>query len=168
MTTWGIDIGVRSLYVARIEGGKLDLFSHKSLKIHQQQRYVELSMLRAWLGQFPPAGTWWAEEPPLAGSRNLQTFLHLSQVSGVVACSVPATLVPVAEWKKGTIGNGGASKERVSGWLSATHPAFFAACEEDQNLIDATCIALYGQSKQKYLSLFRPQEVVASRSRTKR
>jgi Holliday junction resolvasome RuvABC endonuclease subunit len=146
MTTWGVDLGVRSLYVARIEGAEIDLYSHNTLKIHKQERYVELSILREWLGGLGLSGSWFAEEPPLAGSRNLQTFLHLSQVSGVVACSVPATLVPVSSWKKGTIGNGSASKERVSGWLRTTHPAFFAACEEDQNLIDATCIALYGQA----------------------
>jgi hypothetical protein len=146
MTTWGVDLGVRSLYVARLDDGDLSLHSHNSLKIHQQPRYVELSMLRAWLGTFSPTGSWFCEEPPLAGSRNLQTFLHLSQTSGVVACSVPAVLVPVSSWKLVTIGNGNASKELIAGWLAARHPAYFEACAGDQNLIDATCIALYGQA----------------------
>ena len=146
MTVWGIDLGVRSLYVARIDSGKLDLFCHNNLRIHKQPRYVELSMLRAWLDQFPPTGTWWAEEPPLAGSRNLQTFLHLAQVSGVVCCAVPATPVPVASWKLGTVGNGAASKELVARWLYRCHPDYHRQCGGDQNLVDATCIALYGQA----------------------
>lgn len=145
MTTWGIDLGVRSLYIARIDDSGLALYSHNSLRIHKQERFVELAVLRQWLGTFTPEGRWLVEEPPLAGARNLQTFLHLSQVSGVVACCTPSTLVPVSSWKKGTVGNGSASKERVSGWLRTTHPTFFAACKEDQNFIDATCIALYGQ-----------------------
>jgi Holliday junction resolvasome RuvABC endonuclease subunit len=145
-SVWGIDLGVRSLYVAHITGKSIELFSHHSLRIHQQPRYVELSMLRAWLGQFSPTGSWYCEEPPLAGARNLQTFLHLSQTSGVVACSVPACLVPVSSWKLGTVGHGNASKDDVARWLRATHPTLFEACAGDQNLIDATCIALYGQS----------------------
>jgi Holliday junction resolvasome RuvABC endonuclease subunit len=144
--TWGVDLGVRSLYVARIDGDELELFAHNSLRIHEQDRYVELSVLRAWLGMFSPAGTWYTEEPPLAGARNLQTFLHLSQTSGVVACCVPTALVPVSSWKKGTVGNGSASKDLVARWLSRRHPAFFEACAGDQNLVDATCIALYGKS----------------------
>lgn len=146
MTVWGIDLGVRSLYVARLDDGNLDLFCHNSLRIHKQDRYVELAMLRTWLGNFPPAGRWYCEEPPLAGSRNLQTFLHLAQVSGVVACCTPATLVPVGLWKKGTVGNGAASKDLVSRWLQRRHRGYFDQCGADQNLVDATCIALYGQT----------------------
>jgi Holliday junction resolvasome RuvABC endonuclease subunit len=146
MTVWGIDLGVRSLYVARIDDDGIQLFSHKSLVIHEQERYVELSILRQWLQQFSPTGRWFAEEPPLAGARNLQTFLHLGQVSGVVGASTPAFNVPVSSWKKGTVGNGSASKDLVSRWLHRRYPAYFKACAGDQNLVDATCIALYGQS----------------------
>jgi hypothetical protein len=141
---WGIDLGVRSLYVARLVDGDLSLHSHNSLRIHEQDRFVELSILRQWLGLFPPAGSWYVEEPPLAGARNLQTFLHLAQVSGVVACCTPAVLVPVSSWKKGTVGNGAAGKELVAKWLRARFPRFYDQCDGDQNYIDATCIALWG------------------------
>lgn len=148
MITWGVDLGVRSLYVARLEDGDLSLYSHNSLLIHKQPRFVELTMLHTWLAAFPPEGAWYAEEPPLAGPRNLQTFLHLSQVSGVVACSVPATLVPVGSWKKGTVGNGAAGKGLVADWLRARFPRFHDQCGGDQNFIDATCIALWGSVDQ--------------------
>lgn len=143
-SVWGLDLGVRSLYVAHIDDGRLSLYSHNSLRIHKQPRYVELAVLREWLGSFSPAGSWFVEEPPLAGSRNLQTFLHLAQVSGVVASCTPATLVPVSAWKKGTVGNGAAGKELVAHWLRARFPDYYRQCDGDQNLIDATCIALYG------------------------
>ena len=149
MTVWGIDLGVRSLYVARIEDDHLDLYSHNSLTIHKQTRSAELRTLLQWLQPLwlmGGEGSVFCEEPPLAGARNLQTFLHLSQTSGVVACAIPTTLVQVSSWKHGTVGNGSASKDLVSRWLLRRHPAFAEACAGDQNLVDATCIALYGQT----------------------
>jgi Holliday junction resolvasome RuvABC endonuclease subunit len=148
MISWGVDLGVRSLYVARIDDSGLTLYSHDSLKIHKQDRSAELQALSHWIQPLylmGGLGLVYAEEPPLAGARNLQTFLHLSQVSGVVACSVPTTLVPVSSWKKGTVGDGAASKDLVAGWLLRRHPAYSEACRGDQNLVDATCIALYGE-----------------------
>lgn len=142
---WGIDLGVRSLYVARIEDGALDLYSH-GLKIHKQSRGEELSELSYWLTHTLGEGQVWIEEPPLAGPRNLQTFLHLSQTSGVVgAVAGPnARYIQVSSWKHGTVGNGSASKELVANWLRRSFPQWHKACEGDQNYIDATCIALYG------------------------
>lgn len=145
LSIWGIDLGVRSLYVARIEDGVLDLFSHK-LRIHKQSRGQELLELSNWLADILGTGQVWIEEPPLAGARNLQTFLHLAQTSGVVGAVAgdAAQYVPVSSWKKGTVGNGAASKELVANWLRRSFPIWHKSCEGDQNYIDATCIALYG------------------------
>jgi hypothetical protein len=144
MTVWGFDLGVRSLYAARIEGGSLDLFSCK-LVIHKQDRWEELYALAQWIKGLGIDGPSFIEEPPLAGSRNLQTFLHLAQVSGVVSAAArPSTLVPVSSWKLGTIGRGNATKDQVADWLRARHASWYALCGGDQNSIDATCIGLYG------------------------
>lgn len=149
MTIWGVDLGVRSLYVARIDGSVLTLFS-KSYRIHKQSRGDELAGLHAWLGDTLEHGPVAIEEPPLAGSRNLRTFLALAQVSGITAAAAgpEAILVPVSSWKKGTVGNGAASKDLVSAWLRRVHPDYHKACAGDQNLIDATCIALYAHMGQ--------------------
>jgi Holliday junction resolvasome RuvABC endonuclease subunit len=142
---WGVDLGVRSLYVAHISDVGLSLHS-KSLKIRQHTRGEELSILQDWLADTLGPGEVWIEEPPLAGSRNLQTYLHLSQTSGIAAATAGAraNLVPVSSWKKGTVGNGSASKELVANWLRAGFPAWHGTCQGDQNYIDATCIAIYG------------------------
>jgi Holliday junction resolvasome RuvABC endonuclease subunit len=150
MITWGVDLGVRSLYVARLDDGDLSLYSHHSLKIHRQSRGAELQTLQEWLADTLGDGQVWIEEPPLAGSRNLQTYLHLSQVSGVVGAvsGAQANYAPVSSWKKGTVGNGAAGKELVANWLRARFPRYHDLCGGDQNLIDATCIALWGSVDQ--------------------
>lgn len=149
-TVWGVDLGVRSLFVARIDDGRLSLQSHSSLRIHRQSRSAELRTLHRWLSELTALepGPVYVEEPPLAGARNLQTFLHLAQVSGVVASATPATLVPVSVWKRGTVGNGAAGKELVADWLRASFPDYYRQCDGNQNYVDAVCIALYGHMDQ--------------------
>jgi Holliday junction resolvasome RuvABC endonuclease subunit len=146
MTTWGVDLGVRSLYVARFDGEDLSLFSHNSLKIHKQSRSKELKTLFLWITDLIGTGQVWIEEPPLAGPKNIRTFLHLSQVSAVAGLVENSEYVEVSSWKRGTVGNGSASKELVARWLRAGFPRYFEQCGGDQNFIDATCIALYGKT----------------------
>lgn len=104
MSTWGIDLGIRSLYVARLDGAVLTLHS-RALKIHRSPRPVELAELLAWLRDTLEPGLVAIEEPPLAGSRNVRTFLGLAQTSGVAAAAAGpgAILVEVSSWKKGTV-----------------------------------------------------------------
>lgn len=51
----------------------------------------------------------------------------------------------VSSWKKRVVGRGNATKEDVSKWLRLRWPDFFSATRGNQDLVDATCIALYGQ-----------------------
>jgi len=145
MISWGFDLGVRSVYAARIEGGNLSLHCLNTIRIHTHERWEELYAIACWVRDLYPDGPAYIEEPPLAGSRNLQVFLHLAQVSGVVSAAArPSTLVPVSSWKLGTVGRGNATKDLVADWLRARHSGWHAQCGGDQNLIDATCLALYG------------------------
>jgi Holliday junction resolvasome RuvABC endonuclease subunit len=154
MITWGVDLGVRSLYVARLEDGDLSLYSHHSLQIHKQSRHKELKTLHVWLSDTVGEGQVWIEEPPLAGARNIRTFLHLSQVSAVAGLVEGSDYVEVSTWKKGTVGNGAAGKELVANWLRARFPRFHDLCGGDQNFIDATCIALWGSVDQSGPGLY--------------
>ena len=144
MTIWGVDLGVRSAYAAGLDGDDLTL-ACLIQRPNKTSRSHELRLLHEWaITTFAPGDAVYIEEPPLAGSRNLRVFLHLGQVSGVLASACEATLVPVSSWKKGTVGNGAASKEHVAAWLRRHHPNHHVRCGGDQNSIDATCIALYG------------------------
>lgn len=143
---YGVDLGKRSVYIAGIEGAHLFL-RKLELKIRTNTRQDELVKISKFVRDNTQDGGYlFCEEPPLAGSRNIRTALNLSQTAGVIVASTlaEASLIPVASWKKDVIGNGAADKAGVSRWLNDHHPSYFAACEGDQNLIDATCLALYG------------------------
>ncbi len=53
--------------------------------------------------------------------------------------------VNVMAWKKDIVGKGNASKDEVAAWLEVHHPDYYEQCHGDQNLVDATCVALYGR-----------------------
>ena len=86
----------------------------------------------------------WIEEA-LVG-RNTRSSLHVAVTTGAVAAglSVKAYFVPVKAWKRKIIGNGNANKGAIALWLNANHETYAEQCGDDQDLIDATCIALYG------------------------
>lgn len=53
-------------------------------------------------------------------------------------------IVSNTRWKK-ELGLGGhAKKEAIAGFIDTEHPLFTAGCRGDQDLYDATCLALYG------------------------
>lgn len=89
-------------------------------------------------------------EEPLVG-RGVRASLQLSQMAGAIMYDIGFAgksesfmLVPVTRWKQATVGKGNASKEQVKEWLIRQYPVYAAACGDSQDLIDATCIALYG------------------------
>ena len=140
---WGVDLGVRSAYAAGLAGDQLYL-ECLVLKPKKHSRSQELRLLHEWATQFLGARVF-IEEPPLAGARNIRTFLGLAQASGVLLAATGGQLVPVDTWKLGAVGRGGVSKDLVSEWLLRSHPAHHGACGGNQNLVDATAIAHYGR-----------------------
>jgi len=155
---WGIDLGVRSFYAAGLEHGELTLISRvilapKSVRAQSAaDRASELTDLYQALHDIITLGdTVVVEEPPMAGARNVRTFLKLGQVCGVVIAAASAKgadvhLVPVDTWKKEIVGKGGAPKEIVASALSVLSSRYSAQCEGNQNSVDATCIALFGRT----------------------
>lgn len=143
MTIWGVDIGVRSYYAASNDGFILEIqelkkggarseeLRHLSLSFGELVREEDLVVV---------------EEPPLAGSRNIRTALHLNQTVGAILSATPAKIVlaPVSAWKKAICGNGNAGKDDVRAWLEANHPEYHDRCAGNQNLVDATVISFYG------------------------
>ena len=86
------------------------------------------------------------EEPVVAGVRNLRSTILIAQTVGMVLTS-PAQvyLVPVSSWKKVTVGKGNAKKEEVASWLVNNHPDYAELCGNDQDLVDAGAINIYGR-----------------------
>jgi Holliday junction resolvasome RuvABC endonuclease subunit len=101
-------------------------------------------------------------EAPIVGiSKNYQTAIDIAQISGVIlSCRVRTYLVPPPAWKKTVLGKGNATKEEVAAWLKEVKPEYFRLCDGDQDLIDACCIALYGeQVSQSALDIRRSSDV---------
>lgn len=155
MTFWGVDLGVRSFHAAGLHPSYLELFAyeHPLTGLVRDQgiwdRVRELYAVGTSITPLiMPGDQVGLEEPPLAGAKNIRTFLGLSQVSGVVGVGAKhgggeVTFVPVDSWKKGTVGRGGADKELVAAWLKRTYPGYHDQCAGNQNFVDAVCIALY-------------------------
>lgn len=56
-----------------------------------------------------------------------------------------ATECSNSQWKKELIGHGRADKDTIRAWLASHHPALAEVCGEDQDLVDAHCIALWAE-----------------------
>ena len=160
---WGIDLGVRSLSLAGLDEDELTIRSITESHPHNV-RYSEVRTLAVAAATLvSEADVVFVEEPPLAGSRNIRTFLKLSELLGGLMAALPCPVhpVPVSTWKKEVAGKGSLSKDDVSLFLKQSHPGYSALCAGDQNLIDATCIALYGQqvlNRALAWSLLDPQD----------
>lgn len=150
---WGIDLGVRSIYMAGLTATGELILSKCEIKVKgsikdqpMTARAEELREIASHLRHITPQDSVYVEAPPAAGSKNLQTYGKLHQVAGVVLCNNAANseLVPVDTWKLYVAGKGGLSKELVASYLQKHFLAYSELCAGDQNLIDATCIALYG------------------------
>lgn len=118
-----------------------------TINVEKSSRWVELQALaRLFAEKIQVFDLVFIEEPPFVN--NKRTFLALGQTSGALLAASPGRsyLVPVDAWKKATVGRGGAPKDLVATWLALQHPELHELCAGDQNLVDATCIALYGKS----------------------
>ena len=86
-----------------------------------------------------------AVEYPIQGrSLNVQTTIRMSMMAGAImsVSDTPKVLITPSEWKKITVGRGNATKSEVSEWLSQQLTAAWRDTNGDQDLVDATCIAL--------------------------
>jgi Holliday junction resolvasome RuvABC endonuclease subunit len=84
-------------------------------------------------------------------SRNVNTGLSLAMVAGalIVAADEAGARVVLAEpstWKKQVLGHGGLGKSEIAEWLAREQPVLHAQCGANQDLVDACCIALFGQT----------------------
>ena len=142
---WGIDLGVRSVHLAGLDGD--DLVYIESIEVPKRVvRSLELDTLGKRATEFiDPEDDVFVEKPPFAGPRNIETFGSLHQVYGTMLSHVGGREANVMTWKHDVCGDGRADKAAVSRWLEDHHPLYSHQCVKDQNKVDAVCIALYGK-----------------------
>lgn len=134
----GIDLGVRSIHVSTQECAV-------SITVDKSERSGELRKLfTKYMEMFDTYDTVaFIEEPLVAGPRNIRTALQMAQLAGALMSVMPSYLVPVATWKKEVVGKGNATKDDVADYLRPLPE--FAYTDGSQDLIDATCIRMYGE-----------------------
>ena len=145
--TIGIDLGVRSVHISAAQACATITVGRRD---NRGDELLELKLkAESWLSnKVGPVWDAWVEEPVVAGARNLRTSLQMAQVAGVLASFEDSTThyVPVSTWKSVVVGRGNASKEDVARWLADEHPVLHALAAGSQDLVDATCLRLYGRA----------------------
>ena len=147
----GIDLGTRKAALAEFNitaRGVVTLRSCLAVYVHPTQRGKELSRLSHDVGEICAHANYVFIEEPLVG-RGVKASMQISQTAGAIMANLATRgihneLVNVKHWKKDVVGNGNASKEMIKMWLNTHHTAYDAACEGDQDKVDACCIGLFG------------------------
>lgn len=151
MTVIGVDIGYRKIAVA-VPSEKF--VSHISMKNRPGvTRTQEVAELVDFLNLIPyiDGADVFLEAPVVAGARNIQSTIKVSQTSGIIWGAIAGRAreiqeVAVSSWKLGTLGRGNATKDEVAQWVDDNHKTMARLCSRNQDLYDATCIALYGET----------------------
>lgn len=144
----GIDCGGRKIAVVSASAGFTAVYEVKP--IDYVEFYTKAPMwLRGLIGVLKELGEedFVVESPIVAGARNLQATIKVAQTVGLVHAVIPnCREVAVSSWKKAVVGRGNVDKAGVRQWLDTHHPELARLCDGNQDLYDAACISLYGDS----------------------
>lgn len=148
MTVAGVDYGVR-----RIAYSAPRISEFHELLLKGGDDIDDLDTLAAYLFDLvrvTRASLVAVEAPIVGASRNFRTGIRLGMVAGALTTSArqagaQVALVPPSSWKATVVGHGNAGKPDVSLWLRRRYPEWWDACNESQDLVDATCLALHAE-----------------------
>lgn len=150
MKVMGIDCGTRKATVVIIEDNTM-VYNQTFEPDESLDRAECLGILSAWVQYqaraYQPDWVW--IESIIVGN-NRKYSIKLAEVFGAVLSQLVLPALGIGtvdnkQWKKALIGNGNASKEDIQTWLQLEHGSFALLCDDDQDMYDATCIALYGR-----------------------
>lgn len=151
MTTIGIDPSSRNLACVSLDPDDHPMMTKLTVPTKLKERAEILGsllnqvndVLRSW------SATTVFIERPIVGPSKHATIVQ-AQVQGLVlgkanSLGMEAYAVHPSTWKRDVVGHGRSSKQDVSEWLALHHPLLHELSGGDQDLVDASCIALYGQ-----------------------
>jgi len=89
-------------------------------------------------------------ESPVVGRGGVRSTMVQCFTSGAIQgalyeSGITTQVANVSSWKKSVVGKGNATKEEVAEFIRLRWNDIFATASGNQDLIDASCIALYGQ-----------------------
>lgn len=95
----------------------------------------------------PRSATLWVEKAIVGKSGNRGVAIHMGIANGTVIGAHRGTshLVLPMVWKAKVVGHGHADKPACGAWLAKHYPQVAEACKDDEDLVDAACVGLYGQ-----------------------
>lgn len=93
-------------------------------------------------------------EAPVVGRGGVRTTMVQCFTSGAIQGALhglgfTTEIANVSSWKKRVVGKGNATKEQVAEHLRLRWPALYSAANGDQDLVDASCIAIFGSELAK-------------------
>jgi len=148
----GVDLGIHKIALTYLSLGQQVSEVYES---HSKHRDLQLLELGAYVHDFAllhDADMVWIEDVLIGNNRKYS--IGLAQTLGAVLSDLgqvrlhnglDTRLVNNKTWKKHLLGNGNASKDDVKNYIREVHSEYAPLCGDDQDLFDATCIALYGR-----------------------
>lgn len=150
----GVDLGTRRIALACPEAGFAFSTKHNARQKRDyptewdagyslgRQSFIALANSPAFeLGDV----TFYFERP--MAFKSVKTAIGQAFSAGAVFSSLrpygPCVELSNTTWKKELVGHGNADKDRCRDWLQTHHPALAETCGQDQDLVDAHCIALW-------------------------
>lgn len=148
----GIDLSSRKIAIVRLLGDDCEVHTVEIEKL--PNRVDELWALQegveGLMEQF--TSSWVYVEAPVVGRGGARPTVLQAQVDGIVQVAavrfghLGVYSVNNKTWKKDVVGNGNADKSDTKSWLAAHHPVLADLCGDDQDLVDAAGVALYGRT----------------------
>lgn len=148
MSVIGVDLGISKVALVFTDGSDILAETHAvSPGSSRADCLRELGMFANSLALFCQPSSIWIEDTLIGNNRKYS--IQLAETKGAVMAAlairhVPIHLVNVATWKKEIVGKGNADKEAVRNHIQVTRGAYAPHCGEDQDLYDASCVAIYG------------------------
>ena len=148
---YGFDLSSRKVAMCTLDGS--DVSKHIVATTKLSSRGEELCRIAAGVRRFfenvMPGFVY--IEAPVVGRGGARPTILQSQVDGLLQAHAVqfghhgVYSVNNKTWKKAVVGNGNASKDDTRAWLEVAHPVLSALCGDDQDLVDAAGVALYGR-----------------------
>lgn len=152
MSVIGIDLGVHKIAMVCITEGEQEAWAYEATHPHRDLQLMELGSMAHDFALLHDADSVWVEKVIIGNNRKYS--IGLAETMGAVLSDLghmrlhnglDIRQVDNKAWKKALIGNGNASKDAIRDYIDVAQSAYAPLCEDDQDLYDACCIALYGR-----------------------
>jgi Holliday junction resolvasome RuvABC endonuclease subunit len=147
MSVVGVDLGISKVALVFTDGTDILAETYASSSSSRADCLRELGQFANSLALFTQPSSIWIEDTLIGNNRKYS--IQLAETKGAVMAAlairhIPIELVNVATWKREIVGKGNADKTAVRNHIHDSYPAYAPHCGDDQDLFDASCVALYG------------------------